>query len=172
MLKDWPDSVAIGGRRHLDFMTRRERREGVMRKWVFRVFFSFHVFLYRLTDGRIGGNMAGNPILLLHTTGRKSGKSYLSPLTYYFDNGRYVIMASNWGEEHHPGWYYNLISRPQATIQVMGELKIITAEEVSGEDRQRLWSAVTASHPQYLGYQEKMTRQMPFVALTEKGSDS
>ena len=136
-----------------------------MRKWLLRLFLSVHVFLYRLTGGRIGGNLAGNPILLLHTTGRKSGRSYLSPLTYYVDDGRYVIMASNWGQERHPGWYYNLIDRPKTTIQVMGELKVVLAEEVTGEERKRLWRDVTANHPQYVGYQEKMSRQMPLMAL-------
>jgi deazaflavin-dependent oxidoreductase (nitroreductase family) len=77
-----------------------------------------HVFLYRLTGGRIGGSMWGFNLLLLTTIGRKSGKEHTTPLGCFDYEGGYVVAATNGGLPNNPGWYYNLKSKPQVTIQI------------------------------------------------------
>jgi deazaflavin-dependent oxidoreductase (nitroreductase family) len=81
-----------------------------MSKAFFKFFTAIHRFIYRLSGGRVGGEVQGLQVLLLTTTGRKSGKSHSTPLGYFKHGEGYVIIGSNSGSDHHPGWYYNLKS--------------------------------------------------------------
>lgn len=133
------------------------------------LFIRLHRAVYRLTGGRIGGDLGGNPILLLHSVGRRSGKRYVSPLTYYRDGQDYVIIGSNWGRDNHPGWYYNLQEQPETTIQVGPKNHRVEAVVVNGAARERLWAEIAARHPQYSRYQRQTARQIPLVALRPTG---
>src|SRR5689334_13893112 len=86
---------------------------------------------FRANEGRVGGSFEGNPLLLLHHTGARSGKHYVNPLAYLADRGRYVIFASKGGAPTNPAWYYNLKSNPEATVEVGTETLAVRAEEAT-----------------------------------------
>jgi deazaflavin-dependent oxidoreductase (nitroreductase family) len=133
--------------------------------WI-KILMTFNVLLYRLSGGRLGSRMAGQSVLLLHTTGRKSGKSYLTPLNYYRDGDHYILVASNWGKDHHPDWFYNLTAQDTAVIQVKDRSLPVRARLAEGEEYQRLWRYVTDKNDFYVRYQEKTDRKIPLVILT------
>ena len=133
-----------------------------------RLFLKGHVTLYRLTGGKIGGKMAGNPILLLDSIGRKSGQKRTTPLVYFQDGDDYVIIASNGGAPSHPAWYYNLKSTPQTMIQVMDKQIPVTAAVAAPAERGRIWPALIAKHDQFRQYQEKTAREIPLVILSPR----
>jgi deazaflavin-dependent oxidoreductase (nitroreductase family) len=130
-----------------------------------------HVALFRRTEGRVGGRLVGNPILLLHTTGRRSGKPRTTPLLYLPDGENLVIVASNGGAAKHPAWWLNLRQMEEATVQV-GERKVsVRAEEVSGEEKRRLWARLVEAYPGYASYQKKTEREIPVVVLRPAGNE-
>jgi deazaflavin-dependent oxidoreductase (nitroreductase family) len=124
-----------------------------------------HIALYRRTGGRIGGRFRGAPCLLLTVTGRKSGQPRTAPLMYGRDGDDYVIIASKGGMPKPPVWWLNLRSNPNAEIEVGAERHRVTAEEVQGEDRDRLWRLMAAIYPSYDSYQKKTSRVIPVVRL-------
>jgi deazaflavin-dependent oxidoreductase (nitroreductase family) len=126
-----------------------------------------HSTLYRLTDGRVGGRfIAGTPILLLTTTGRRTGKRRTRPLAYVRDAGRYVLCASNGGSPHHPGWYHNLRATGRAEIQVGAERLAVSARTADPAERSRLFPRFVEMYDGYAGYEHKTSRQIPLVLLT------
>lgn len=139
-----------------------------MRRLFLIVVSRLHVALFRLTRGRVGGRIGnGLPVLLLTTTGRKSGKARTTPLLYVEDGGRYVIVASVGGAPKHPAWYLNLQADPSATIEVGGRSLAVRAETAEEpEERARLWQALTQMYPTYDAYQARTSRIIPVVALT------
>lgn len=136
-----------------------------MQKYVFQLMMTLHVFFYRLTGGRLGGEMQGSKVLLLTTTGRKSGKTRTTPLGYMDYDGGYVITASNAGRSRNPGWYYNLKDSPQATVQVEDRAMTAVVEEAKGDLRDHLWSLLVEQAPNYTRYQKSTTRVIPMVIL-------
>jgi deazaflavin-dependent oxidoreductase (nitroreductase family) len=124
-----------------------------------------HLFWYRLSGGRIGGRLGGAPILLLTTTGRKSGRSRTRPLPYTEENGAYVVIGSNGGNKNHPAWYLNLVNNPTAEIEVQGDRKRVRFELATGEDRARLWAKAVERYRGYDGYQRETKREIPVVVL-------
>jgi deazaflavin-dependent oxidoreductase (nitroreductase family) len=123
-----------------------------------------HSTLYRLTNGRIGGRfIAGSPILLLTTTGRRTGKQRTRPLAYVRDSDRFVLCASNGGSPHHPGWYHNLCATGRAEIQVCPEQLAVSAKTA---DRSRLFPRFVQMYKGYADYEQKTSRQIPLVVLT------
>jgi deazaflavin-dependent oxidoreductase (nitroreductase family) len=132
---------------------------------VAKVMGAAHIALYRRTGGRIGGRFRGAPCLLLTVTGRKSGQPRTAPLMYGRDGDDYVIIASKGGMPKPPVWWLNLRSNPDAEIEVGAERHRVTAEEVQGEDRDRLWRLMTAIYPSYDSYQKKTSRVIPVVRL-------
>jgi deazaflavin-dependent oxidoreductase (nitroreductase family) len=126
-----------------------------------------HVLLYGASDGRVGGRVSKSaPVLLLTTTGRKTGKRRTTPLLYLEDAGRYVIVASVGGAPKHPAWYLNLRSNPEATIQIGRKTLAVSAEAAQADERTRLWTAVTQMYAGYDAYQAKTSREIPIVILT------
>lgn len=125
-----------------------------------------HTPLYRLTKGRIGHRTGPLSHLLLTATGRKSGQKRTCPLTYLEDAGRYVLIASNGGNEKHPVWYLNLEAEPRATVEVGAKKFDVVASTASGEERARLWSAAVRMNPQYATYEGITSREIPVVVLT------
>ena len=126
---------------------------------------AMHLFWYRLTGGVIGGSLAGRPILLLTTTGRKSGRQRTTPLQYLEDGGNMVLVASNGGNPRHPVWWLNLERNPEAEVQVRNEKRRVTAEKAEGEERERLWGLVVEMYSGYEGYQRTTNREIPVVVL-------
>jgi deazaflavin-dependent oxidoreductase (nitroreductase family) len=130
---------------------------------------AMHEFWYRLTGGLLGGSMMGRPILLLTTTGRKTGARRTTPLMYLEDSDNLVVIASNGGNPRHPAWWLNLEQNPQAEVQMTGEKRRVKAEEATGGERERLWRAVVEVYSGYEGYQKTTERQIPVVILRPEG---
>ena len=138
-----------------------------MRRLFLIVVSRIHVALFRLTRGRVGARIGKNlPVLLLTTTGRKSGARRTTPLLYIEDDGRYVVVASVGGAPKHPAWYLNLGADPAATVEVAHRTLAVRAETADPEERARLWRGVTAMYPTYDAYQAKTSREIPVVVLT------
>ena len=133
--------------------------------WI-KLLMSLNVFFYRLTNGRLGSTMNGQSVLLLHTTGRKSGKVYITPTNYFRDGENYILVASNWGKDKHPAWFFNLRRQKKATIQVKDKVLQVSAREAMGEEYRRLWQVVTSKNEYYIRYQKQTVRQIPIVILT------
>jgi deazaflavin-dependent oxidoreductase (nitroreductase family) len=132
---------------------------------LFKLFMAFHVGIYRLSGGKLGGTMRGFKVLLLTTTGRKSGKTRAVPLGSFEQPGGYVIVASNGGAPSHPAWYLNLRSQPQVTVQVLDKVMPATAEVLAGEARAQAWQQVITTAPLYADYEKKTARAIPLVLL-------
>ncbi|MGO9249790.1 MAG: nitroreductase family deazaflavin-dependent oxidoreductase [Solirubrobacteraceae bacterium] len=125
---------------------------------------------FRANEGRIGGMFEGMPLLLLHHTGAKSGKSRVNPLAYQADDGRYVIFASKAGAPENPAWYHNLMAHPQTKIEVGTDTIDVVAGEATGEERERLFRTQAERVPQFAEYEQKAAgRVIPVVVLTPAG---
>jgi deazaflavin-dependent oxidoreductase (nitroreductase family) len=128
-----------------------------------------HVRVYRETGGERGYHWRnGTTILLLTTKGRSSGQERTTPLIHRVDGDRWVIVASRGGAPDHPGWFKNLEANPEAMIQVQDERIHVRASVAEGEERDRLWAAMTAVWPDYDDYQKKTDRQIPVVVLSRR----
>ena len=128
-----------------------------------------HEFWYRLTGGLVGGRVGRAPVLLLTTTGRKSGRRRTTPLLYVQDGRDLVIIASNGGSDRHPNWWVNLRHDPRAEVQLGRERLSMRAEKASAEEKGRLWPLITGMYPQYDSYQRRTTREIPVVILRPEG---
>lgn len=133
-----------------------------------KLFGAEHVRVYRETHGARGYHWRGTTILLLTTTGRTSGEARTTPLIHVADGERWVVIASKGGAPEHPGWYKNLEADPQATIMVEAEEIPVTATTVEGDERDRLWSAMTEVWPDYDAYKAKTDREIPVVAFSRR----
>ena len=134
-------------------------------KLMYKAWMAFHAWIYRLTGGRLGGSMMGFKVLLLNTTGRKSGKAYTTPLGFWEQPGGYLLAASNGGNPVNPAWYLNLMSKPQTTVQIGSKVIPVTAEALTGEARDQAWQRVVTAAPSYANYQKRTKRQIPVVLL-------
>lgn len=129
----------------------------------------FHVLLYRLTGGGVGGEMRGFKVLILTTKGRKSGKMVSTPLGYFERDGGYIIVASNGGQAKNPSWYYNIKGNPQdVSIQVKDKKMRVTPEIILGAPRRSLYDWVVSLAPNYGGYEKQTAREIPLVFLKAK----
>jgi deazaflavin-dependent oxidoreductase (nitroreductase family) len=125
-----------------------------------------HVRRYRETGGEVGHIWrGGSTILLLTTTGRKSGEKRTAPLIYAQDGDRYVIVASKGGAPEHPGWYQNIEKTPEVELQVKDEVFRARARTATGEERERLWRKANEVWPDYDAYAKKTDREIPVVVL-------
>ena len=118
-----------------------------------------HVRRYRETDGAEGHVWKeGSTILLLTTTGRKTGKETTTPLIYDLDGANPVIVASKGGAPEDPGWYRNLVAHPEVGVQIMGERFRARARRAEGEERERLWRRMNRMWPHYDEYARRTDR--------------
>jgi deazaflavin-dependent oxidoreductase (nitroreductase family) len=121
---------------------------------------------FRANNGTIvEGVFKGAPILLLTTTGARSGKTRVSPLAYTRDGDTYVVLASKLGAPEHPAWYHNLVANPVVTVEVGPERFQARALVVDGSECDRLFDAHTAIMPNYADYQRDTARIIPVVVL-------
>ncbi|HUZ16218.1 MAG TPA: nitroreductase family deazaflavin-dependent oxidoreductase [Gaiellaceae bacterium] len=125
-----------------------------------------HVRRYQETDGEEGHNWReGSTILLLTTTGRRTGNETTTPLIYQLDGDNPVIVASKGGAPEHPGWYENLAQAPEVGVQIKGDKFRARARVAEGEERERLWKLMNEIWPHYAEYQQKTDREIPVVVL-------
>jgi len=125
-----------------------------------------HVRRYRETDGAEGHEWReGSTVLLLTTTGRKSGNETTTPLIYGLDGDDPVIVASKGGAPEHPGWYRNLVKNPAAKVQIKGDVFDVRARDAEGDERERLWTMMNGIWKHYDEYQTKTDREIPVVVL-------
>jgi deazaflavin-dependent oxidoreductase (nitroreductase family) len=130
-------------------------------KW----FMAINAFLIRLSKGRIGGRLGTQTILILNTIGRKSGQPRSTPIAYFYYEGKYLIVESNWGKDKHADWYFNLRKYPQASIEVNGGTIKVNGSFAEENEYARLWDYVTRKHPPYLEYQKMTKRKIPIALL-------
>lgn len=122
--------------------------------------------LYKLSKGRVtsvGPQVI--PQLVLTTVGRKSGKERAVQLGCLQDDGDYLVVASNWGGQRHPGWSYNLDANPEATIQFGAKVTKVRAERLSAEEKEAIWSRLVANVPQYGRYVKMTDRDIKVYRL-------
>ena len=120
---------------------------------------------FRANGGQVGGQFAGAPMLLLTTTGARSGQARTSPLVYTTDGDRFVIIASKGGAPTNPDWYHNVRANPEATVEVGTETFQARATVPDGEKRDRLFDQMAAQMPGFAEYQRNTTRRIPVVVL-------
>lgn len=124
--------------------------------------------VFRLTRGRqtLTSLVSGLPVVLLETTGARSGARRLVPVLGLPDGEDVVVIASNWGQDHHPAWYHNLCAEPSATITVRGERRRVVARETSGEERRRHWQQALEVYPAWRAYEARAgDREIPVIML-------
>lgn len=131
----------------------------------FSLFGDEHVRQYEATAGKVGHDWNGTSCLVLHTTGRTSGKERKNPLIYGRDGEDYVIVASKGGAPDDPDWYKNLVAHPDTSIQVWGEVLPVTARTATAEEKARVWPMMARMWPGYDEYQAKTDRDIPVVLL-------
>jgi deazaflavin-dependent oxidoreductase (nitroreductase family) len=125
-----------------------------------------HVKRYVETDGAEGHDWeGGTSVLILTTTGRKSGEQRSTPLIYGKSGDRYLVVASQGGAPDHPAWYKNLSADPDVSVQVRGETFNARARTAAAEEKPELWSIMTSNWPAYDEYQTKTERDIPVVVL-------
>lgn len=129
-----------------------------------------HLALHRLSRGRLLGRVAGMPVLLLTTTGRRSGKPRTTPLTFFRDGANLVVIASNGGADRPPDWSLNLQQNPAADVEIGTDRLGVQARTATAEERERLWVEITATYSGYAAYQRKTARPIPVVILTPNES--
>ena len=123
---------------------------------------------FRDNDGVVGGPFEGAPVLLLHTTGAKSGQERINPMMYLDYEGKRYIFASYAGAPTHPDWYHNLIANPDVTVEAGTETYEATASPVSLAERDRIYPIQAERFANFAEYELKTTRKIPVVELVPK----
>jgi len=136
-----------------------------MKNTLIKLFMDFNTFLIRISRGRIASKLGTQTILLLETTGRKTGQLREIPIAYFVHEGKYLIVASNWGRDKHADWYLNLLKNPHAKLTVNGKTIQVKARDTQGDEYDRLWKFATEQNPPYLNYQKMTSRHIPIVVF-------
>jgi len=125
---------------------------------------------FRASRGVSDDPFAGRPLLLLTTTGARSGQRRTTPLMYVADRDRLLVIASNAGAPAHPDWYRNLLAHPEATVEVGADTYDVHAVVLEGAERQQLWDKIVESYPFFTEHQAKITREIPVIALERQAA--
>jgi deazaflavin-dependent oxidoreductase (nitroreductase family) len=121
---------------------------------------------FHANAGVVGGPFADMPLLLLHSTGAKSGEARVNPVAYQaLDNGSYAVFASRGGAPVNPGWYHNVIVHPQVEAEIGTGRSPFTARVAAGDERERIWQAQKAANHRFVEYEQKTSRQIPVIVL-------
>jgi len=123
---------------------------------------------FRANGGKVGGMWEGRPLLLLTTTGAKSGQRNTNPVMYLADGDRLLVFATKGGAPTNPDWYHNLIAHPEVTVEDGTETYEATTTVLTGEERDRLYAKQAGLYPQFGEYQEKTTREIPVIELERR----
>ncbi|MGW0163444.1 nitroreductase family deazaflavin-dependent oxidoreductase [Mycobacterium sp. NPDC003323] len=139
--------------------------------WLRRLL-GLHQAVYELSHGWVGHRLLGDPTLLLHTTGARSGRRRTAALIYWRDGESYLLAASNGGADNHPAWYHNLRKHPDVEVMVKRSTFAATARILlpGDADYARLWALIVADHQNYIGYQQATNRLIPLVLLDVRTS--
>jgi deazaflavin-dependent oxidoreductase (nitroreductase family) len=121
---------------------------------------------FRAHGGRVSGAFEGTPILLLTSTGARSGEQRIAPVAYLRDGERLIVFASKAGAPDNPAWYHNVIADPDVTVEVGSETLKMRAQELHGDERDRLFAQQVRALPQFGEYAERTSRTIPVIALT------
>ena len=126
---------------------------------------------FRANGGKVGGQFAGAPLLLLHSVGAKSGKTRVTPLMYQdLGHGRVAVFASKGGAPTNPDWYHNLVANPRATVEIGAETFDVVASVARGEERLRVFTAQKQRYPNFAEYERKTKREIPVIILERDGA--
>jgi deazaflavin-dependent oxidoreductase (nitroreductase family) len=120
---------------------------------------------FRANGGKVGGQFEGAPLLLLHSTGAKSGQARVNPMMYQADGDNFAVFASKAGAPTNPDWYHNLVANPRAAVEVGDTTVNVVARVAEGADRERLWSRQKELYPGFADYEAKTTREIPVIIL-------
>ncbi|MGA8678889.1 MAG: nitroreductase family deazaflavin-dependent oxidoreductase [Acidimicrobiales bacterium] len=120
---------------------------------------------FRAHEGKVGGQFEGAPVLLLTTTGAKSGKSHTAPMMYLTDDDRLFVFASKAGAPTNPDWYHNLVANPTVTVEIGTDQYTATATPLQREERDRIFAEQARRYPGFAEYEDKTTRVIPVVEL-------
>lgn len=124
---------------------------------------------FRANGGKVGGQFDGAPLLLLHTTGARTGQERVNPVMYRTDGDRLVVFASKAGADTNPDWFHNLRAHPRVTVEVGTETREAVARVADDSERTRLWEAQKSEWPGFAGYEQRTGRQIPVVILEPAG---
>ena len=132
----------------------------VIIKWMSRA----NTFVYKKTDGKVGGKLPkGAPVALLTTTGRKTGEPRVSPLLYLRDGDRVILVASQGGAAKNPMWYLNLKANPKVSVQIKDEMLNLTARDATEAERTEYWPKLVEMYSSFDDYQSWTDRVIPVV---------
>lgn len=124
---------------------------------------------FRANEGKVGGNFEGRPLLLLHTTGAKSGLPRLNPLACIVTDEGYVVVASKAGGPTNPDWYYNLVANPEVSVEFGTEKFQALARVTEEPERSELYDKMVAVHPGFADFRARTTRVIPVISLKRLG---
>ena len=123
---------------------------------------------FRANQGRVGGSFEGAPLLLLHSTGAKSGRERVNPMMFLAVGEEFAVFASKAGADSNPDWYYNLRAHPEARVEVGTETFDVTARVLDAEEREPIWEEQKARYPGFADYESKTDRVIPVVMLKRR----
>jgi deazaflavin-dependent oxidoreductase (nitroreductase family) len=113
----------------------------------------------------VGGNLKGAPLLLLHSTGARSGQERVNPMMYQAVDGGFAVFASKGGAPDNPDWYYNLLANPEASVEIGTETFLVKARELHDEERSVVWEEQKRRYPGFADYERKSSRTIPVILL-------
>jgi F420H(2)-dependent quinone reductase len=132
--------------------------------WMLRAGGKLNVPVYRLSRGRLMNKIGRAPVLLLTTTGRRSGQTRTAPVLFQHDGENVVVIGSNAGNRE-PGWSFNLKANPEAEIEIGPKRSLVRARVCEGEERERLWQTMNAQYEGFEHYDERANREIPVFVL-------
>lgn len=124
---------------------------------------------FRANEGRVGKPFEGAPILLLHTTGARSGTERVNPMMYLDLDGHRYVFASKAGADTNPDWFFNLVTHPEVSVEAGTGTYAATATPVTGADRDRIYAEQARRNPGFAEYQQKTERVIPVVEIQPAG---
>jgi deazaflavin-dependent oxidoreductase (nitroreductase family) len=124
---------------------------------------------FRANDGKVGGAFAGRRLLLLHTTGAKSGRTRVNPLVYRRDGENLQVFGTKGGSPTNPDWYHNLLANPRVTVELGTERYEATARVTRADERDRLWEQAKQEIPGFAEYEQRTDREVPVIVLERAG---
>jgi F420H(2)-dependent quinone reductase len=143
------------------FYTRASMTSATALRWTGKL----NIPIYRLTGGRIGGKIAGAPVLLLTATGRKSGEPRTTPVLYLADGDRQIVIGSNAGHKNEPAWSLNLKANPDAEVEIGRKKRQVRARVAEGEERAELWRKVNDQYSGFDDYEARTDRDIAVFVL-------
>jgi deazaflavin-dependent oxidoreductase (nitroreductase family) len=136
--------------------------------WLIRLFTWSNVIIYRLSSGRVWNSMANLPLIFITTIGRKSGRRVTFPIGTFVDGERFIIIASNGGQDRHPAWFYNMQAQPQVEVEYGGQRFQARATITAEPERTALWDRVVERAPAYNNYLKATRRVIPVIILQKE----